>query len=173
MKLIIVPGNSLMHKEWSLKAKEVLSEFFDEVHVLFYSHWETEGSVLDFDVELDKLVSLTKNIGEYMVFAKSAGSLLTMRGVHEGVIDPKKCFFLGVPFVWAHKNNFPVEYWVKNFSIPTRIIQQEFDRTCSALELEKFLKEYAISNYTMKVIPGEDHYYSDWEDITREVGLLL
>ncbi len=173
MKLIIVPGNSPNHKEWAEKAKEEIGSLFDATQILYYSHWETENPILDFDLELEKLVQLTEGLDDYIIFAKSAGTILTMRGVQEGKLHPQKCLFLGIPIVWANEKGFPVKDWIENFSTATRIIQQEFDRTCSVQDLEKALEDYHISNYTLRVVPGSDHDYSDWELLLDEISALL
>jgi hypothetical protein len=172
MKLIIVPGNSGVHKEWADKAKEEFGPLFEDTQILYYSHWGTEQEILDFDLELEKLVGITQDLTQYVIFAKSAGTLLVMKGVLEGKLHPVKCLFVGIPFSWATWKEIPFETWVKNFPTPVRIIQQEYDSTCTAEELEKSLKAYGVEHYTLKVIQGENHDYSDWEDLKNELTLF-
>ncbi len=173
MKLIIVPGNSQAQKEWSEKAKEAVGDFFEETKVLSYSHWETSEPIINFDLELNKLASLSEGMGDYVVVAKSAGTLLTMRAVSEGKIFPKKCLFLGVPIKWAEYHKFEVKEWIQNFHVQTLVIQQESDVTCSAQELEVAFNELSVADFKMNSIPGGDHSYSDWDFLRSEVKAFL
>ncbi len=173
MNLIIAPGNSPKHKEWASLLKEQLSPLFEEIRVLEYSHWGTEREILDFDKELEALTALSQGLKEYCVLGKSAGTLLTMRGVVERKLTPKVCLFLGVPFTWARTKGVLDEKWVKQFSTRTTIIQQDSDYTCSSQDLKQQLNEYEVINWTLKSIPGHDHDYSDWDMIRNEMAVLL
>ena len=165
MNLVIVPGNSPTHREWAAKVKEELSPLFEQIFILNYAHWDSGEETINFDVELERLEKLTNKIDNYLVFAKSAGTLLSIRAVQENKIHPKKCILLGIPVDWARKRTIPFETWIIDFSLETLMIQQEFDRTGSAEDLETVLKDFHITNYSLQIIPGDDHDYSDWEDL--------
>ncbi len=173
MNLILIPGNSPSHKEWIDTVRLELAPLFEETRVLYYSHWETGEPILNFDTELAKVTTLAENFGEYMIFAKSAGTLLTTRGARENKLHPVACLFTGVPVTWAYQNAFPVEEWLQDFSIPTTYIHQTFDRTCSIVELKEAIKKCNISNETMVEVEGNDHQYNDFDLLRKEAKKLL
>lgn len=162
-----------MHKAWIDQVEQSLSPLFDGSRKLYYSHWETGEALLDFDLELEKLVALTDGLDNYIIFAKSAGTLLTMRGVKEGKLNPSKCLFTGVPVTWARNNHFPVELWMEGYSVPTTYIHQTMDRTCSITELNTVLKEHNVQNATIIEVPGVDHNYDDFALLKVQMAKLL
>lgn len=161
MDLVLLPGNSILNKEWIEDVKVALEPNFKTSYILYYDHWKTSDELIDLDRELGELVKITKGLDNYIIFAKSAGCLLTLKGVYQGQIYPEKCIFTGTAILWGQEHGFDGEKWLKEYSIPTLFIQKTNDPVIAASDLYKLLKELDIPNYQFQEISGNDHNYEN------------
>jgi hypothetical protein len=169
MELILLPGNSINNKEWIEKIESDLKEFFDKTYVSYYKHWETGSEIIDMNYELEKL---TKHIGKkrnYIILAKSVGAVLTIRGIKEGKLKPKKCIFFGTPILFCRKYGIPIDFFIENYSTETMFIQNTKDPFFSADELRKFLKDKNVKNHSIIEFNGETHNYDEFFQIKKLV----
>jgi hypothetical protein len=165
MKLILLAGNGLSNKKWIEDIEHALKPLFGETYVQYYKHWETGGKLIDLNEELSRLQDLTKNFSEHTFFAKSAGTLLVLKGVKEGKLKPSRCIFVGTAIGWGRAEHFDVDLWLENYSIPTLFIQKSFDPACSYHELEELLKDKNAKNFSLEETEGNDHSYNDMETL--------
>lgn len=95
MHLILLPGNSSKNKTWIQEVESDLGELFNSTYIHYYMHWEIGdgNSLMNFDMELERLAGVVKENPDYVIFAKSAGVILALRGICEGILSPKRCFF--------------------------------------------------------------------------------
>lgn len=161
MNLGLLPGNS--HLEWMREVEDKIKPLFDETKLLEYKHFETGEELIDLEHESDKLEELIYDLGEYLIVAKSAGSILAVKNIFENKINPIGCVFMGVPILWAREKGFEVDKWIKNYSMPTLFIQQTNDPYMPAEKLREWLLENNVSNYTLVEVPGDNHHYEDLE----------
>lgn len=160
MNLILFGGNSIINKQWLHDLAAVLKPHFSSTYIHHYRHWETGEELIDLDYELEVL---TKNLPAepYIVIAKSAGVLLTLKGIAEEVLKPQKCIFLGTPISWAKNNNFEVDTWLHKHIVPTLFVQQTYDPALPFKDLRHYLHKADIHNYQLLEVAGEDHMYDD------------
>lgn len=174
MNLILLPGNSKSNKEWIDEVRDSLQNLFLSTHVIYYDHWFVdEKKDIDLEVEQRKLVRIAEDLDEYVIFAKSAGSLLAIKSVREGLIHPKKCIFAGHPVNWARYKEFPIEKWIKDFAVPSLFIQKTSDPSFGFFELSNYLHENNVQEFELLEIPGDDHNYEDLELIRREIERFI
>jgi len=169
MNLILLGGNSIDNKKWIENVESCLKPLFQSTTIINYDHWQTGESMINLDKEKEKLAEIAKNLGEYIIFAKSAGSLVTVKAVFEKLISPQKCIFAGVPLKWARKSNFDVDTWYKDYSIPTIAIQHTNDPLASSKELSEFLTQLSK---TVKVeeLTDDTHDYNELDTIKKLVS---
>ncbi len=165
MKIILLAGNGSDNREWIAKVVNSLKEHPIEIITLEYEHWNRgKDKIINIDFELEKLVSLVNQINdEYIIFAKTAGVALTLKGIYEESINPKKCIFLGVPLVWARLNNFSIDDWFFNYEHETLFIQKTDDPDFYYVELLEYLKGKSLRNYKILEIGGNDRKYNECE----------
>lgn len=173
MKLILLGGNSLKNKEWIYRVSSVLEPLFEEIKVQDYKHWESGEEIINLEGELRVLEETTKNFEEYIVFAKSAGVVLTLKGVHEKKINPKKCVFVGTPILWSRENIFEIDLWLEDYSIPTLFIQQAGDPAYAYKDLAELLKDKRVKNYKIIKLEGTSHDYEDLEVLKKEMSKFI
>jgi hypothetical protein len=169
MNLILLGGNSIDTKKWIETVETHLKPLFKSTTVLYYDHWQSGEWMLNLDREKEKLVALTKGMDGYVIFAKSAGSLVTVKAIYEKPISPNKCIFVGIPLKWARKNDFDVDTWYKNYSIPTLAIQHTDDPFSSSQDLSKFLSPLT-NTVKIEAIPGDTHDYDDLDTLKNLVS---
>lgn len=162
MKLILFSGNSYTHKEWIEQVESFLRDLFDSTYIQYYKHWEDKSPVIYLDHELEVLkTAVNPSEPEYVVFAKSAGTLLALSAINKGIFKPKKCIFVGLPVVWGRTNGFNVDSWIQNYSINTLFIQKTLDPAMHFSDLKDYLQEKKVVNPNLVELPGDDHYYGD------------
>ncbi len=165
MNLIMLPGNNWRNKEWTQEVEKLVKGDFDQTWMQIYENWGIHADLMDPDKEVKKLVQKAKNFGEYVIFAKSAGTLLVMRAVTEFGMKPVKCFFVGTAIRWGLEQNWPVEKWVKGYNIPTLFIQKTDDPIMTFGELRHELEKSEVKNYKLVEIPGASHHYGAVYDL--------
>ena len=165
MDLILLAGNSIDNKEWIEEVESAFKPFFSLTQIQYYDHWQSGKELIDLNKEIKKLTETTKSKKQYVIFAKSAGSLVTLKAIFEKKISPHKCIFIGIPINWAKKYGFDIKKWFKDFDLPSLIIQHTNDPIASIQELSKFLKKETVANCKLVELSGNDHYYSEIDKI--------
>jgi hypothetical protein len=170
MNLILLPGNDKNNKAWIDSVDTELSPYFDRTAIHYYDHWwSSDAGEIDLEIELDKLAATVEQFDTYVIFAKSAGVLLALYGIYEGVLDPELCIFVGSAIPWGYDRGFDLDNWLINYSIPTLFIQKTADPALSFTDLNTILLDKNISGFSLKEIPGNDHYYEDVAQIRQLV----
>jgi len=163
MDLIILGGNnrSPKNRAWVSDLANTLQPYFTSVYSHSYRHWQTKEKVINLDCELEALKNIIKEKQEYLILGKSAGVILTLKGINSGVFTPAKCIFIGTPVRWGKKHSFAVDAWFRNYSTPSLFIQESYDPAMLSKSLKKYLKEMGVANYQLSEIPGNDHDYEN------------
>lgn len=166
MHLIILPGNSKeFNEQWLYDSADAYKELFDSVTTHVFKHWETGEDMIDVDVEVRRLEEEAKKLdGEYTIFAKSAGTITTVKAVAEGRVNPKKCVFVGCPWGNFAEEQGDFDILLSKYEVPTLYVQQTNDMFFKYEDLEKILKE-KMENYELHEIPGENHAYDNYDQI--------
>lgn len=164
MNLILLGGNNVGNKMW-IKSTEKLFKPFFNTHVLSYKHWETQDEWINPDIEMKRLARLGERLGDYIIFSRSAGTMITLMSNSKGMIKPKKCIFVGIAVKWSEYYDPDYDSWLRDFKIPNMLIQKSFDPAISCEKLRTFLQERQFENYNLKEIPGDDHYYGNIEEL--------
>lgn len=170
MDLILLSGNSFSHKEWILDVEKTLHPLFGKALVQDYKHWQDNSPVIYLNDEVSILKHELAKLSEpYVVFAKSAGTLLALKSIYLKVINPVKCIFLGLPVGWGKTNGFEVGTWLRDYTVPTLFVQKTHDPAMSFVDMKEYLTRHNVQNAHFKEVPGDDHYYGDFELIKRLV----
>lgn len=161
MKIILLPGNSAKQEKWIEEVKRTLSQDYDDIEIQYYKHWQTGKDIIDLDHELEVLTEKVKDLTDYVVIGKSAGTLLALRGIFEKKIEPNKCVFMGLPIGWARNNHFKVDMWLADYVTPTLFIQNKFDPAASYEEVKNIIEISKVKNFQTVSLPGITHDYND------------
>jgi len=172
MKIIILPGNSKSNKEWADNSEKffLTSDTTSKRYKQYYSHWDNDG-VLDLDIELEKLSKEVAEKDDCIVFAKSAGTILTINAVTSGLFKPLKCIFVGMPISLDDEGSIDAIKKLESFDVPTLVIQKTSDPVSSFSTVQKVVERFP--NIKLVEIPGDDHKYDDFELINGLVEEFL
>jgi hypothetical protein len=171
--LIILPGNSPTNKVWAEKARDFFAPHFKSVSIQCYDHWQNSSESIDMNSELGKLSDTAKSLqGQFVILAKSVGTVLAMYAVHSKSIDPSrisKCVFVGLPPNWARTNGFDIDGWSVDYSVPTTLIQNDHDPVASAEEIRKEQASGRFSSMKLVETVGSDHEYANFDEMERYI----
>ena len=162
--LIILPGNSLKNKGWGGLFANHYAAGFDSVFMLEYDHWITGEANIDFTSELQKLqVHISSLLAgtEITLFAKSAGSLLGLLAIHQGMLNPIRVVFFGMPLDLAADNHFK-DSWepLSELTVPAIAFHNIADPTTS-YEFTKTTLATHNPNIQLITTHDADHWYGD------------
>jgi predicted alpha/beta-hydrolase family hydrolase len=166
MHLILLPGNAPCNEPWIRQVEQQLRPHFHSIEVLTYDHWRTGEPIINIDQEVAKLQKCTQSHSEYIIFAKSAGVLVTTKAMSEHKISPQQCIFIGVPLDWAKSNNFNIPKWIKSVNAPTLVIQHLCDPLATFSQVAAMSRSYHL---LLKQLPGDDHFYQELDIIIQLV----
>ncbi len=163
MNLVLLPGNSADHREWIDGVERVFAPHFENVYTQYYDHWfgGNESAVLDLQSELDKVITQTEDFDPYLIVAKSAGCLLALKGIYEGVLSPHACVFIGLPKAWAQEQDMPIDEWLLSYDTPSLFIQQRQDPVFFGTELAGYLLDLHVTHQMCQILDGASHHYDD------------
>lgn len=172
MHIIYLGGGSVRNKDWIEKVKSSFDPF-SKGQILYYSHWDTGDKNLNFEIESQKLAELVNGKGEYFVFAKSIGSVLALKNIFEGKLNPKKMVICGLPYRAGKEEFKEIDECLRTLKVPTMFIQNEFDPVYGFDELAKVLANNSPSDYHLiKNAGNSTHDYEDFEQLVNIVKNL-
>ncbi|MGH7157513.1 MAG: hypothetical protein ACREGD_00330 [Candidatus Saccharimonadales bacterium] len=165
MDALVLGGNNPHNKEWVQQLKSALAPLFNTIATHDYAHWASGGSTIDFDHELRAAVAEARSLNDYVIIAKSVGTLLSLRGTASNSLRPSKAIFLGMPLNYIRQQamEHESESWLKKTTAPMLFIQNAHDPVASASELERYLKIIVSPSLVNLVeLPGNTHDYTDF-----------
>lgn len=142
-----------------------------------YDHWESGEPHINFKSEMTKLEQLVKGSSadtEWVVFAKSIGSILSFLSVDRGLLSPKQCVFFGIPFDLASEVVFKDDWLaVANFSVPSIAFHNLDDPTASHDFTERIITEHNPDYITLITTKGNTHDYLGFSEYEPTIKQLL
>lgn len=170
--ILLAWNNKQSNQDWIERVEEKLSAFFDETSIQYYSHWQQDKPNIDLDYESKVFIEKINKTDDYVIFAKSAWTILAMKNIYENWLKPKACIFVGIPMWMIFHNEFPYEKRLKNNTIPMLFIQKTNDPVCSYQELLD-LFSWLSDAFTFQEIPWNTHHYEDVDLLKKLVGEFL
>jgi len=164
MCVIYLAGGHRHNKDWIERIKKRFDNFSNG-QILYYDHWKSGKKMIDWKKELKKLTELIEDKEDYFVFAKSMGTVLSLKAINDGVFSPKKAIFCGLPYGLSKKKG--AEKVLAELSVPTIFVQNEFDPVCGYEKLKQILEKNEPEDYRLVKNRGNHtHGYEDYEQLT-------
>lgn len=173
MNILLLGGNSVRHQSWLDRVQAEIADDYDEITKHQYQHWATGQAEIDLDHELSQLDSYAKSDKPYQIFAKSAGTILSLMSINAAQLRPVSCVFTGIPLVMVEKYDVPIQSWLKSVSCPVKILQQMHDPYGSHKAVAALVA--TVGNPLIHVIqlPGQTHDYEDFQTIRHYLTELI
>lgn len=169
MKVLILGGTSPWHYDWVREVGYALRASGYDVITHDYQHWSKGETQTDIEHEITTVGNIVKDFDDYIVVAKSIGTIITALGTARGILKPTRCIMLGVPY-----RGF-VEYiptfWDDLACLPrTVFIQNENDPFMTADELKQRLDTTNLKERSLISTPGDTHDYRDFALIAKQLS---
>lgn len=172
MDLLLLPGNSQKSGNWLQDVEKSLAPDFHTTYRHEYEHWKRGTPEIDLRFEIQSISKITELERPYLVFAKSAGTMLSLQAMHEQVITPNGCLLCGIPLVMVRDHNLPLPTWLQSTTVPIIIIQNEHDPYGSYEEVREYILASGSHNVTVISHPGDSHDYLDFEFLRQTLETL-
>lgn len=170
MKLILLAWNNKnSNQDWIQEVEKKFADLFDQTYIQHYDHWIKGSPDIDLENESNILLKNIDWVSDYVIFAKSAWTVLAIKSIYEKNLNPKACIFVGMPMGMVFRNEFPYENWFKNSKIPTLFIQKANDPVCSFQELKNLLW-WLSDSFQFVEVEWNTHYYEDVDLLRKLVG---
>jgi hypothetical protein len=167
-RLLLLPGNDPRQREWGRAVEAALRDLLGTGQILEYTHWDDPDTpTIDFEKELGRLKDALDERRDWILFAKSAGVMLGLMAVRQGLLSPQAAVLVGTPLSAGQ----PVDIgpWISSLPGYALYIQQESDPVGSAADLDALLSDCQGCRYDLVVLPGDSHHY-DVEELRGVVS---
>lgn len=161
MNLLILGGNSQRNQPWAEEVAGSMKDSFEATRVQNYRHWLQPGTNVDFEYEFDVMVQTAATMQHFKVFAKSIGSLLTLKGLAEKQISPVSCLLVGLPLRIIPKLDDDVAGWLQKVDIPVTIAQNQADPQGSYAAVKQYVDRIGNPHIQVTALDGDTHDYLD------------
>ena len=160
MNALLLPGNSSRHGEWIENLKLAVADSFERVETQHYQHWQSGGDKADIEYEISVAQSKVELLKPYIIIAKSIGTAISVKGVADGKLKPKKLILLGMQPLDQFSE------WLQKIDIQVVIIQNTNDPYGSFAEIKA---AFTGKSKSLKFVelPGETHDYLDFDAIAK------
>ena len=132
-----------------------------------YRHWHAGGDI-DVPFEIHQAAKAAKDLDGYIIVAKSIGSVIAILGIHERLLRPTACLFLGFPLRVVEANYSQLASLLADMP-PTVFIQNDQDPLGSAAAVQAYVASTSAAHSSVVTTPGDTHDYTDFESVTRLV----
>jgi len=163
-KIFYLGGRSKKNMNWIENVAKTFSIFFPKFEIIYYDSWIDESKNIDLDVETNKLSKFLEKENQFIIFAKSLGTIISLKALENINQKPIFCIFLGVPLNLLNEMNINSKYYFKNIDFKTVVVQDSEDPFASYEEMSNFLKEINNQNIRLLKENGEGHEYLNFEN---------
>ncbi len=167
MKTILLSGQSLENKEWIEQVQSSFKSKYSDTSVMYYEHWSRGEGKADVSLETDRFLNLVNSTSEeYILFAKSIGSVIFLNSLKRLTKYPKKVILVGVPLYMAKESGYDFSNLKNIVKFPVNIYQKKNDPYCSYTDLKTIEGGNVVVNEYKCINEEEDnHNYSNLETL--------
>lgn len=161
MDALLLGGNSQRNREWINKVGSEVGDLFDQTLVHDYRHWSDGIDMVDIPYELEAIKKEVERLGDFVVFAKSVGSLMGLMLLADGSLRPTACVFAGLAIKLAEEDGIDVGGLLSKVSVPITFIQNTNDPVASFEKMKELVTNSGVPDARFVETPGDDHSYDD------------
>lgn len=172
MKIILLSGQSLQNKSWIEDVQKKFKEKYQDVEIMYYDHWNRGEGTADVEIETKKFLQLTNGLDdEYMLFAKSIGTVIFLNSLPKLQNHPKKVIMVGVPYEVATQKGYKFET-LKDFVKCDVSLYQKSQDPMGSYDVVKTIEGGKVNVYYYECINEEDntHHYSNMDTLMKLIS---
>jgi len=171
MNALFLGGMSPRNKTWIREVEQKLKPLFVTTLVHDYAHWDNPDQNMDIAAELVTVAEKAEKLGQYVIFAKSIGTVLTAQGIHDGVLTPDGCLLAGLPLAIIKTDELQTGAWLTASAVPIIIVQNTNDPVGSFADAQTHLGALP-PNHKLIELPGDTHDYNGLEKLKELMSQL-
>ncbi len=172
MYIVLLGGRSKRNHPWVRELADELRPLAENIIIHDYDHWQTGVETVDIQKEAVQLACKLQGVDQYIIVAKSIGTVITMLGVQSSELSPQACMFLGTP-LGIIKEELPEIDDVLPLLPRTAFMQNEHDPLGGAEMLREYILQHEPSDWELVALPGDTHDYMDFEQIQKTIQKLV
>lgn len=173
MNIVLLGGNSKRHYQWVRDLAASLTSNGHTVILHDYKHWLTGDESADIEYEINSLSKQLEPYDNYIIIAKSVGTLIASLGIQRGAIKAAHAILLGVPLNGVI-STYP-EFTDALKSLPPTIIVQNSDDPYGAVaDITQFIEQNAPTQVisVLEIPNNSTHDYVDFPLLNGVVSQL-
>ena len=165
--ILILGGYSKNNIEWIENVKSICN-LDNNVFIVKYDNWYNYKE-MDFNKEIEKILSIINNEHIDIIIAKSIGIYLLTK--LKDIIKLKNIIFIGYPLEVLKKENIDIKDAIKKMNKENKlyIIQQEKDPLCSYNKLKNMFN----NEIKLIKIDGNDHAYDNYHELINLINKII
>lgn len=175
MKIFLLAGQSILNKEWIEEVEKEFNKKFDDTSIIYYDHWSSSSKNIDLEKESSKLIEMINEYdGEYLVFAKSIGTIVFCNVIEKLKRNPNGVLMVGVPYDLASKMGFDMSKLKEKVDYIICVYQKQHD-PFGEFEDVKRMEEgmIKVNEYICTNEENDNHHYSNTSYLLKLVENLL
>lgn len=165
MNVLLLPGNSKRSGEWLKQVELELAPAFGRTRRHAYAHWEHDEPEIDLDHEVERLATSVQGLKPYVLFAKSAGTILASKAMAIDALQPVACLFVGFPLAMVTNHDLPADEWLRATNMPITVLQHNADPLGSYQEVAQFFSHTGHAHTSVHKLPGDTHDYLEFQTL--------
>lgn len=175
MKIFLLAGQSLSNKEWIEEVEQEFKKEFQDTKIIYYDHWKNESKNIDSEKEVGKFVKLVNEYtGDYLVFAKSIGTIIFSKGMEKLTNKPKGVLMVGIPYNLALDMGVDMDKLKEKIDFNLNIYQKELDPLGNLKDIENVGGgKVKVSKYVCEGEENNNHHYSNTSYLLGLIKELL
>jgi len=175
MKIFLLSGQSILNKDWIEEVEKEFNKEFPNTTIIYYDHWDSDVKNINLERETSKFIDMVHECEEeYLVFAKSMGSVVFYNSIEKLTRKPNGVLMVGVPYQLAIEMGLDMNNLKEKTDFKVNIYQKESDPFGKLEGIRK------IEGGTVKVkeyiCTGEDndnHHYTNTKYLLKLMKELL
>lgn len=175
MRIILLSGQNISNKEWIENVEKKFQEKFTNTKISYYDHWEKRKEKADIELETKKFLDIVNSSDEeYILFAKSIGSIIFFNSLKDLVKKPKGVLIVGMAYNLGKKLNYDFTDLEKYTSYPVNVYQKEFDPAGSYTEVMNISGDNVVVNkYECIGEENNNHRYENYDYLLELLSRLI
>jgi len=175
MRIILLSGQNISNKEWIEDVEKKFQEKFTNTRISYYDHWEKGKEKADIELETKKFLDIVNSSDEeYILFAKSIGSIIFLNSLKDLKKKPKGVLIVGTAYNLGKKLNYDFADLAKYTSYPVNIYQKEFDPAGFYTEVMNISGDNVVVNkYECVREENNNHRYENYDYLLELLSRLI
>ena len=175
MRIILLAGQHISNKDWIEKVEKKFQEKYPNTKISYYAHWEKGEQNTDVELETKKFLDIVNSSDEeYILFAKSIGSIIFFNSLKDLVKKPKGVLIVGLAYNFAKESNYDFTEFKKYISYPVNVYQKELDPAGFYNDVMNINGEgITVNQYECVNEENNNHSYENYDYILRLLDDLV